>query len=137
MSRIGLGFAGVGWLGESLIKELPLFPELELVAVQDARSERAQQVGNRYGSQWSGDRFDDLLERPGLDAVVICTPNAFHVPQATQALRAGKHVLVQKPLALSSITASVAQLSHSSFTTAMNSSPRAYRSAWLSWPAPP
>jgi len=38
---------------------------------------------------------------PAVDAVVICTPNALHVPQAMQALRAGRHVLVQKPLALS------------------------------------
>ena len=100
MSRVGLGFAGVGWLGESLIKELPMIAELALVGVQDARLELARDVGARYGSPWSGQDFADLLLLPAVDVVVICTPNALHVPQATAALRAGKHVLVQKPLAL-------------------------------------
>ncbi|MGI9145210.1 MAG: Gfo/Idh/MocA family protein [Chloroflexota bacterium] len=101
MTPIGLGFAGVGWLGESLIRELSAVAGLELVGVQDTQLERAQAVSARHGHPWAGQRFDDLLQLPGVDAVVICTPNALHVPQATQALQAGKHVLVQKPLALS------------------------------------
>jgi predicted dehydrogenase len=99
--KTGLGFAGVGWLGESLIKELPSVPGLELAGVQDARLDVAQEIGGRYGSPWSGQDFAELLQLPNVDVVVICTPNALHVPQATAALRAGKHVLVQKPLALS------------------------------------
>jgi predicted dehydrogenase len=97
----GLGFAGAGWLGESLIKELPGLSGLDLVGVQDARLELAQEVGSRYGSPWCGESFEDLLRLPAVQVVAISTPNALHVPQATQALRAGKHVLVQKPLALS------------------------------------
>ncbi len=101
MSPTGLGFAGVGWLGESLIKELSGVPELELVGVQDARLELAREVSARHAGAWFGQKFDDLLRLPDVDVVVICTPNALHAPQAAQALRAGKHVLVQKPLALS------------------------------------
>jgi predicted dehydrogenase len=101
VSSVGLGFAGVGWLGESLIKELPLISGLELRGVQDARLELATDVSAKYASPWCGQRFEDLLLLPDVDVVVICTPNALHVPQAMQALRAGKHVLVQKPLALS------------------------------------
>jgi predicted dehydrogenase len=101
VNRTGLGFSGVGWLGESLIKELPTVPGLQLVAVQDARLDLAQQIGARYGSPWAGQHFDDLLALPNVEVVVICTPNALHVAQAAAALRAGKHVLVQKPLALS------------------------------------
>ncbi|MCA1645008.1 MAG: Gfo/Idh/MocA family oxidoreductase [Chloroflexi bacterium] len=97
---MGLGFTGVGWLGESLIKELPSVPGLRLMGVQDTRLGLAEDVSTRYTSPWSGQHFDDLLRLPTVDAVVICTPNALHVPQATQALHAGKHVLVQKPLAL-------------------------------------
>lgn len=97
----GLGVAGVGWLGESLIKDLPHVPDLRLVAVQDARLDLAREVARRYACPWAGHSFDDLLVRPDVEAVVICTPNALHVPQAQAALRAGKHVLVQKPLALS------------------------------------
>jgi predicted dehydrogenase len=101
VSRTGLGFAGVGWLGESLIKELSSRPGLELTGVQDARLELAREVSARYGNPWFGQRFEDLLLLPAVEVVVICTPNALHVPQATQALHAAKHVLVQKPLALS------------------------------------
>jgi predicted dehydrogenase len=105
VNHTGLGFAGVGWLGESLIKELAAVDGLELAAVQDARFELAQDVAERYASPWAGDGFENLLAVPSVDVVVICTPNALHVPQAIQALRAGKHVLVQKPLALSFVDA--------------------------------
>src|SRR3979411_949086 len=97
--KTGFGFAGVGWLGESLIKELPTVPGLVLAGVQDARLALAQEIGERYASPWSGQHFEELLQAPNVDVVAICTPNVLHVPQAAAALRAGKHVLVQKPLA--------------------------------------
>lgn len=100
MERVGLGFAGVGWLGESLVKELARFPRLRLAAVQDANAELAAGVAARYGSPWHGTDYETLVARPAVDVVVICTPNWLHVKQAQTALRAGKHVLVQKPLAL-------------------------------------
>jgi 2-hydroxy-4-carboxymuconate semialdehyde hemiacetal dehydrogenase len=77
-------------LGESLIKELPSVPGLTLAGVQDARLELAQEVGVRHGSPWAGENFHDLLLLPDVDAVVICTPNALHVPQAAAALRAAR-----------------------------------------------
>ncbi|MBV9543045.1 MAG: Gfo/Idh/MocA family oxidoreductase [Chloroflexi bacterium] len=92
--------AGVGWLGESLIKDIGAAPSLQLVAVQDVRLDRARSVADQYACSLATDSFDELLEHPTVDAVAICTPNALHVPQARQALAAGKHVLVQKPLAL-------------------------------------
>jgi predicted dehydrogenase len=93
----GLGFAGLGWLGESLLKDLPAFPSLRVAAVQDVRADLVE----RYASPWRGADYSEMLRAPGVDAIVICTPNALHVPQAQLALQAGKHVLVQKPLALS------------------------------------
>lgn len=99
---IGLGFAGVGWLGESLIKALPATSRLRLAAVQDADAALAVDVAGRYASPWQGTELQALLRAPGVDAVVICTPNVFHVPQACAALEAGRHVLVQKPLATTS-----------------------------------
>jgi predicted dehydrogenase len=101
----GLGVAGLGWLGESLIKDVPGCPGLEVVAVQDASLARAREVAARHAVPWAGEHFDDLLRADGVDAVAICTPNAFHAPQARAAVGAGKHVLVQKPLALSAVDA--------------------------------
>jgi predicted dehydrogenase len=101
LERVRLGFAGVGWLGESLIKQLPRFPELQLVAVQDVNAELAADVAARHRAEWHGTDYQALIARRDLDGVVICTPNALHAQQARAALRVGKHVLVQKPLALS------------------------------------
>jgi len=98
---IGLGVVGAGWLGEALISDLPRFPLLRLAGVQDTRTDVAARIGTQYGADWYGERYEDLLRQSGVDAVAICTPNWLHVPQAQAALRAGKHVLVQKPLALS------------------------------------
>lgn len=98
---IGLAFSGLGWLGQALIQELPGFPELRLVGVQDVSAELVAEVATGFGSPWQGTSYESLLSAPGVDAVVISTPNALHVPQTGAALRAGKHVLVQKPLALS------------------------------------
>ena len=97
----GLGVAGAGWLGESLIKDVPRVAGLSVVAIQDVLADRAREVAARYGIAWAGQRFEDLLEADGVGAVVICTPNALHPAQAQAALRMGKHVLVQKPLAIS------------------------------------
>jgi predicted dehydrogenase len=98
---IGLAVAGAGWLGEALIRDLHQFPVLELRAVQDARPDVAARAAELCGAAWHGAAFDAMLARPDVDAVAICTPNALHGPQAQAALRAGKHVLVQKPLAVS------------------------------------
>jgi predicted dehydrogenase len=88
-----------------MIDHLSKFPSLRLAAVQDANLDLATQVASQYSSPWHGQRFEDLLTAPSVDAVVISTPNTFHVPQAQAALRAGKHVLVQKPLAMSAAEA--------------------------------
>jgi predicted dehydrogenase len=97
---IGLGFAGAGWLGEALIRDLESFPQLRLVGVQDARPELAARVAQHYGADWHGTSFDDLLAQPDIDVVAISTPNGLHASQAQASLCAGKHVLVQKPLGL-------------------------------------
>src|SRR5438105_1894699 len=96
-----LGVAGLGWLGESLIKDVPRVAGLELVAVQDVRPGRSREIARMYGAAWCGESFDELLALEEVDAVLICTPNGFHARQAQAALSAGKDVLVQKPLALS------------------------------------
>jgi len=99
---IRLGVAGLGWLGESLLRDVPRVAGLDVVAVQDVLAERARDVAARFGVPWSGERYADLLQVDEVDAVVICTPNGVHAGQAQAALRAGKDVLVQKPLAVSS-----------------------------------
>jgi predicted dehydrogenase len=96
-----LGVAGLGWLGESLIKDAVRSPEFEVVAVQDVLSHRARVIADNYSVPSCHQDYAALLAQPEVDAVLICTPNHLHAQQAQLALRAGKDVLVQKPLALS------------------------------------
>jgi UDP-N-acetyl-2-amino-2-deoxyglucuronate dehydrogenase len=63
-------------------------------------AERARTVGERWGVPWTTD-VDALLARDDIDAVTIATPSGLHPAQALAVLRHGKHVLVEKPLALS------------------------------------
>ena len=105
MKTVGMGFAGLGVAGNAMIEYLAKVPNLKLAAVQDVNLNRANEVGARFSSPWVGQRFEDLLAAPEVDAVVISTPNVFHVPQTHAALRASKQVLVQKPLAITSADA--------------------------------
>jgi predicted dehydrogenase len=91
-----------------MLDHLSKVPSFRLAAVQDANPALAAQVAERHASPWHGERFADLLAAPGVDAVVISTPNAFHVPQTQAALQAGKPVLCQKPLAISAADARAA-----------------------------
>jgi len=84
-----------------MIEQVPKVPGLSVAAVQDANLDTAAKVAERWAIPWYGERLEDLLDLPSVDAVVIATPNVFHVPQAQAALRAGKQVLVEKPLAVS------------------------------------
>jgi predicted dehydrogenase len=89
---------GVGLLGERHARVWSEIPGARLVGVADANSERAEQVGGRLGVAAYTDAAT-LLDRPDLSAVSIATPDHLHTQSVLAALRAGKHVLVEKPLA--------------------------------------
>lgn len=75
---------------------------LELVALCDKDGEKASRVAQKFGIPKAVGRIDDLLADDDIAAVDICTPNYLHAPMAIAALEAGKHVLVERPLARSS-----------------------------------
>ncbi len=100
-----LGMAGLGWLGEALIKDAVHLPEFDVIAVQDVLGDRAREIAERYSVDLSFEQYEDLVCCPGVDVVAICTPNSLHATQAQMALGRGKDVLVQKPLALSAADA--------------------------------
>lgn len=70
-----------------------------LGAVCDVIPERARAYGERYGVPWF-QNMDDFLASPGIDAVSILTPSGMHAEHAIAAARAGKQVIVEKPMAL-------------------------------------
>jgi predicted dehydrogenase len=75
-------------------------PKCRLAAVMDRDAARAAEVAARYGAGRHFTRMEDLLAVPEIQAVYIATPNCFHKEQVIAAARAGKHVLVEKPVAL-------------------------------------
>jgi len=76
-------------------------PEAELVAVQDVDATRAEEVGAKYGVPRVYTSEEELVADPEVQAVYIATPTHLHHEQVTLAAQAGKHVLCEKPLALS------------------------------------
>ncbi len=99
---IGIGVIGYGYWGPNLVRN---FAECRGAAVRmvcDQRPERLQQVERRYPGVKVTTAPSELVNDPSVDAVVIATPVEHHFELAMMALRAGKHVLVEKPMASSS-----------------------------------
>ncbi|MCE1197500.1 MAG: Gfo/Idh/MocA family oxidoreductase [Marinilabiliales bacterium] len=111
--RIVVGHIGVGSRGTDELMNyfLPL-PEALNIAVCDVFRERRETVAQKINAFYKENNFtredcktylemDELLARPDIDAVHITTPDHWHVPAAIRAARAGKHIMLAKPLGLS------------------------------------
>lgn len=94
-----IGVIGYGYWGPNLVRNFAELPGVSVAAVSDLRPERLARVTGRYPYIKATTDARAILNDPGLDAVVIATPVVTHFDLAMQALRAGKHVLVAKPLA--------------------------------------
>ena len=104
MMRIGV--IGYGYWGPNVVRNFAELAEAEVTVVSDHRPERLAQAQRRYpGIRVTTDALD-LIADPAVDGVAIVTPVAFHFELASAALRAGKHVLVEKPIASTSDEAS-------------------------------
>ena len=80
--------------------EYALNPNVEIVAFADRVPERAEKLAKKYDAK-SYSKAEDILGIADIDAVSVCTPNAFHAPLTIAAFKAGKHVLCEKPMATS------------------------------------
>lgn len=99
---IKLGVIGYGYWGPNLVRNFMEAPGSTVVAVCDLRPERLSQLTIRYPSIKTCDSTSQLFEDPEIDAIVIATPVSTHHELSLAALQAGKHVLVEKPLAANS-----------------------------------
>jgi predicted dehydrogenase len=95
---IRIGVIGVGYWGPNLVRNFYETPGAQVVCVSDLRADRLQRIQSRYPTVKVTERHEELIEDPGVDAVVIATPVSTHFDLAMRALKAGKHVLVEKPL---------------------------------------
>jgi predicted dehydrogenase len=97
---IRLGVIGYGYWGPNLVRNFAEVPGCQLVAVSDMRAERLAAVRARYPGVRTFADPNQLMSERRIDAVAIVTPVSTHYDLAMQALKAGKHVLVEKPLAV-------------------------------------
>ena len=103
---IRVGVIGYGYWGPNLVRNFADRPDARVTVVADRRPDRLEEVQRRYPTTRVTAEASDLIVDPAVDAVVIATPVALHFDLATAALRAGKHVLVEKPIASTSDEAS-------------------------------
>ncbi|HEY6660299.1 MAG TPA: Gfo/Idh/MocA family oxidoreductase, partial [Pyrinomonadaceae bacterium] len=99
---IRVGVIGYGYWGPNLVRNFMAAPGSAVTRVCDLRKERLSSLGKLYPALKSCSESSELIDDPQIDAVVIATPVSSHFDLAMSALKTGKHVLVEKPLATTS-----------------------------------
>lgn len=102
MNQLSVGVVGCGYWGPNLIRNFYENDRVELSYVCDLQAEKVARITRRYATVKATVNYRDLLDDPALDAIVIATPVHTHFRLAQQALGADKHVLVEKPMCMSS-----------------------------------
>ena len=98
-----IAIAGVGYWGTNLLRTFARVPGARVTDLCDLDSARLAKLREEHPGLQLNDDYDALLRRDDVDAVIVATPPSRHHAMALAALRAGKHVWVEKPLALSAV----------------------------------
>jgi len=98
MSKVRVAVIGLGSWGECHVEAYRSLPNVEIVAICDTREQKVTEIGERHGIAGRYTDSEELLLRDDIDLVSVVTFEANHLPSTEQALRSGKHVLVEKPV---------------------------------------
>jgi predicted dehydrogenase len=102
MKQLNVGIVGLGWVAGAHIEAFKSVTGAAVTAVCSRRALSPAALERQYGVPLRAyTRYEDLLADPEIDVVDVCTPHPYHAEQAIAAARAGKHVLLEKPMALS------------------------------------
>ncbi len=102
MGELRIGIVGLGWVAGAHIAALKSVKGARVVAVCSRRELDANGISERFGIPLKVYRdYDRMLADKDIDAISICTPHPLHPEQAIAAARAGKHLIIEKPIALS------------------------------------
>jgi len=101
MRKIRTAVFGTGFMGKVHTEGIRRLGNVEVVAIAASSDEKARQFADQVGVERATGDYRTLLEDKTIDAVHVCTPNGLHFPMTKDALNAGKHVLCEKPLAIS------------------------------------
>ncbi len=99
-SPVRCAVVGVGWAGTRLLEAVhELDGDIEVACLVDPDEAHLANVGRRFGVERVYPRMHDALS-DDVEAIIVCTPHRLHAEQALRAIEAGRHVLVEKPMAL-------------------------------------
>jgi predicted dehydrogenase len=98
MAKLGVAVVGSGIYGEVHARTYSKHPGVELLRVWSRSGSRAKTVASKFGCEWST-TFTDVLEDDRIQLISVATPDHAHTDYAIAALKAGKHVLLEKPMA--------------------------------------
>src|SRR5262245_33238442 len=97
-TRIGVGVIGCGYWGPNLLRNFHSNRDCHLIAVADLNHDRLAWAQSQYPHIKATSDVDELINDTHIDAIAIATPVNTHFELALRCLRAGKHILVEKPL---------------------------------------
>jgi len=101
MKRIRTAIIGTGFMGRVHLEAVRRLGFVEVAAIAGRRIDAARSMAEAFHVERVESHYDRILADPEIQAIHICTPNSLHAPIAKAALAAGKHVLCEKPLAMS------------------------------------
>jgi predicted dehydrogenase len=101
--KLRVGFVGAGGIARTHMNYLKKFDDVELVAASDVSEAALALVKEQCGISTHYSSWTEMLEKEDLDAVDVCTPNGLHYQPTIDALNAGRHVMVEKPLAMNAV----------------------------------
>jgi UDP-N-acetyl-2-amino-2-deoxyglucuronate dehydrogenase len=97
-ASLGFGFIGAGAIANFHARAVAAANGGRLIGVASRRRATAEAFAQAHGMSFATDDVQELLRQPGLDAVCITTPSALHLEPALAAIRAGKHLMIEKPI---------------------------------------
>lgn len=97
---VRVGFIGTGGIATRQAKRLAQLEDVEIVAGADVSEENLKEFAEKYEVPNTYADYNEMLQLGELDAVSVCTPNYMHKDPTVAALKAGKHVMVEKPMAM-------------------------------------
>lgn len=98
--RLRCGVIGAGAAGLDHLSKLAACPRASAVAIAEIHPKRAREATDRFHIPRSYTEYHELLEQPDIEAVTVAVPNHLHAQVAMDALKAGKHVLLETPMAV-------------------------------------
>ncbi len=100
--KFGVGIIGAGWVAEEHLKAYMASPYCEVVAIASRSGTSARALAEQYGIEaGTGDDWQEVISHPDVDIVSVCSPPNLHADQTVAAAEAGKHILIEKAVALS------------------------------------